>query len=304
MIRKISDTFNDGYSAADNHFTVSEQKRFYRLFRKNSELPIGFATNGNNTTLTSKEFSLRGLQFGNWLSTEDRYDYLSIFWLSMKDMNKVLKFKKTNLGMDNHLGVCFGSRGVPRARAHFNPQQMIINLSRYEDNQRGDNSSKMTRFIMTGGTGSLAHEYGHFIDAIFGSKIDVSSNYFLTGNFKSVKWDNQIPDKSKNPLRYQMRMVLDKALLNPKTKSGYTRYGVELKTLEENRDYYCSNVEVWARLFEMYVCYKLKQMNIENIFLTKSAKVYDQSSYFPTWKEFGAIAKEIDKLLILMRKYL
>lgn len=302
MLRKVNDTFNDGKSDADRYFNVAEKRRFYRLFRKNTELPNGFATSGNNSALTTKAYKLRGVQFGNWLSTEDKYDYLSIFYVSMSDMNKVLGFKRNNLGLDSNLGVCFGSRGVPKAKAHFHPGEMIINLARYYDADKFMvPTSKMTRFISTGGAGSLAHEYGHFLDAIVGARLDPSIDYWLTGPERSVNWHLDLLDPRKHPYRHQMKKILDKALLDPKRKSGYTQYGENLRMLKRNRDYYCSNVEIWARLFETYICYKLKKKNIENTFLTKSYKTYDEVVIYPRMKDFPPIAKEIDKLILMIR---
>lgn len=303
MLRKVNDTFNDGLSNADLYFDVAEQKRFYRLFRKNTVLPKNFATIGNNSELTTKEFSLRGVQFGNWLSTEDKFDYLSVFYVSMLDLNKILGFKNNNMGLDGNLGICFGSRGAPRASAHFSQQEMIINLSRYWDSDRFPfPTSKMARFRHTGGAGSLAHEYGHFLDAIIGARLDQSPDFWLTGPHRSINWKLPMPDKRKNPMSYQMRVILDKALIDPKKPGGFTKFGERLRKIKRNREYYCRNLEIWARIFEQYICYRLKQRNIENLFLTSSAKSYGEIGVYLDWKDFPPIAKEIDKLILMFRK--
>lgn len=306
MIRKIQDTFNDGRSGADLHFSSNERKRFYKLFRNQlGKLPTNFATNAENSVLTTKEFNLKGIQFGNWLTTEDKYDYLSAFWIGMNDLQTVVKLNKKNLGLNNRLGVCFGSRGIANSKAHFSPKTIIININRYADDT---SIEKMTRFLYSGGTGSLAHEYGHFLDALYGSQVEQSKTlYWLTDSCTRIsKFKKNEVDKVKFPMRYQMAVIFEKLLwTNTKGVQTNSSYAERLKVIPTSLggDYYRKTVEIWARLFEVYVSYKMHKKGLSNTFLTKSQTFIKQNQFiYVNEKEIKMLEKDIDLLLSMMRK--
>jgi hypothetical protein len=306
MIRKIQDTFNDGRSDADTYFPLAERRRFYKLFRNNlGNIPTNFETNSENTILTTKEFNLRGIQFGNWLTTEDKFDYLSAFWIGMNDLNTVLKFPAKNLGLNNRLGVCFGSRGIANSKAHYQPKTDIINLNRYIDNT---GIEKMTRFLNTGGAGSLAHEYGHFLDAVFGGQLEqIKTSFWLTDTCTEINKmkPNEI-DKVKFPIRYQMAVIFEKLLFEKKGKIYvHSKYANRLLSIDssQNGAYYRKNVEIWARLFECYISWKMNKKGLTNSFLSKTWK-YTQSrtNIYVNTAEMTKLEKDIDKLIVLLRK--
>lgn len=299
-LRKVIDTFNDGQSDADKHFSLTELKYFFKLFRPRGIYPKGFETNSQNSELTTIEFNLKGIQFGNWLSTEDKFDYMTAFWIAMHDMNLILRFPSSNLGLSEQLAVTFGSRGIPKALAHYSPKQQVINISRYIDEPR---YSKMARFISTGGAGSLAHEYGHFLDYTFGAMIDLDKDFaFLTGASQSTNWKMIEYDQKKNPMRYQMQLILNKALfsVDKKTKKViYSEFGERMR--EINSRYYSLKVEIWARIFEKWIAYNLwRQYNIKNTFLTHDE--YNSPVYL-TDKEMTVLDPLILKLIGMMRKH-
>lgn len=307
MIRKIQDTFNDGHSDADQYFWETERRRFYKLFRnKVADLPKGFAWNAENSVITTKEFNLKGIQFGNWLSTEDKFNYLSSFWVGMNDLQSVLKFNKKNLGLNQRLGVAFGSRGVANSKAHFAPNTNVINLNRYNDETSID---KVTRFLYSGGAGSLAHEYGHFIDAVYGSQVEqIKEFYFLSDSATGVFRHKPITiDPKKFPMRYQMAVIFEKILFKKDRKGVFkpTRYGQSLQGIKsiEGGDYFRKTAEIWARLFEVYISYKLTKKDLKNSFLSKTQPYINANTYiYLNSAEIKAISPEIDKLLAMMRK--
>lgn len=306
MIRKIQDTFNDGKSDADTYFPLAERRRFYRLFRNNlGNIPDNFEQNSENALLTTKEFNLRGLQFGNWLSTEDKFDYLSAFWIGMNDLNSVLRFPRKNLGLNNRLGICFGSRGVANSKAHFHPRTIVINLNRYMDNTRIE---KMTRFLNSGGAGSMAHEYGHFLDAVYGSQLERTPKvWYLADTATGVKkfQPNEI-DPKKFPMRHQMAVIFEKLLWTKKGKvyvpTNYANRLLKISTAGGG-DYYRKNVEIWARLFECYITLKMQKKGLTNTFLAKSPKYVESNSWiYVNSSELKKLEKEIDKLVTMFRK--
>lgn len=75
--------------------------------------------------------------------------------------------------MGGELSIAFGARGSGNAMAHYEPLRQVINLTK------------------TKGAGSLAHEYGHAIDYIIGSKVNKNSKSLLQtymfGNIPEVK---------------------------------------------------------------------------------------------------------------------
>ena len=307
MIRKIQDTFNDGRSDADKYFWETERRRFYKLFRnKVADLPKGFASNAENSVITTKEFSLKGIQFGNWLSTEDKFNYLSSFWIGMNDLQSIIRFNKKNLGLNQRLGVAFGSRGVANSKAHFSPTTNVININRYMDETSVD---KITRFLHSGGAGSMAHEYGHFIDAAYGSQIErMKEFYFLSDSATGVRKHKPITiDPKEFPMRYQMAVIFEKILFKKDRKGVFkpTRYGQSLASIKsiEGGDYYRKTAEIWARLFEVYISFKLSKKGLQNSFLTKTQGFINASTriYLNT-SEIKAITPDIDKLLSMIRK--
>jgi hypothetical protein len=182
---KIQDNFSDGNSAHDQFWNEASIQKMYKRFRTDAPLWQGIYRSGQFVEKICEIHGLKGVQFGNWLTAEDRYNYLLATHACLFDMNQVLKFKQNSLGLNKSLAVTFGSRGVPNALAHYEGDRLIINLSRYKRSDRLPPELELTkeeRFIMTGGVGSFGHEYGHFLDNAFGLHSDQypGSNWLTT----------------------------------------------------------------------------------------------------------------------------
>lgn len=67
-----------------------------------------------------------------------------------------------------------------------------------------------------------------------------------------------------------------------------------------NKPYYVERTEVFARLFEQYIPFKLKQIGIANSFLTDTK--YTRAVYM-TPSELKKVVPLFDKLLVLMRTH-
>ena len=201
---KIEDTVTAPQSKVHRYWTTKGFREFYTNFRGGLALPKNIAQNSESPKKIQEVFKLKGFQFGNWLSNEDRYNYLAAIYICLHDLNKVLKFKGANLGMDNNLVISFGARGSARALAHYEPANDVINMTRYKrmdliNKQRAAvgqppiEMTKLERFVYTGGVGSFAHEYGHYLDYYFGAHYDVNpSSRALTGGSstspKRINW--------------------------------------------------------------------------------------------------------------------
>ena len=291
-MRKIQDSFSDGKSAFDKEWSEGSIKKLFKKWRSNAPIPKNLYNNGKIVETVSSTFGLRGIQFGNWLNNEDRYNYALALYVAFYDMNKVLKFKTNNLGLSQSLAVGLGSRGVPRSLAHYEGDRFIINITRYK---RSDDipASKEWRFLNTGGAGSFAHEYAHFIDNAFGLYSDqfMGSNW-LTGNPISVSKQRVDYDKKKNPIRYQLENVFELMLWSNGKPSSFQN-----RIIQET-PYYNHRTEMFARLFEVYISYKLREMGIYNQFLVKTK--YSKPVYV-TASEIKNLIPEIDKLFALIR---
>ena len=62
------------------------------------------------------EFSLKGVEFGNWLGQGERSDHLLSAGAAINELSKLVG---KNVGFDGNVGIAFGARGVKGAAAHF-----------------------------------------------------------------------------------------------------------------------------------------------------------------------------------------
>jgi len=295
---KITDTLGEekrGTSKIEAWWGGKGFTAIYKQFRKGA-IPAVFLKQIEDVRNVEKLFKLRGFQFGNWVNNEDRFNYLAAFGICLFDLNKVLKFKGNNLGLDKTLGIAFGARGQRGAVAHYEPPHHIINMTRYYDADRFDAPvSKAVRFVHSGGVGSFAHEYGHFLDFFFGSRVETTTIYSLSDGSSTsptrIKYD-----KKKFPIRYAMEDLLEVAYWDASKKKPSTF----LKRIKDysNKPYFVQRAEIFARLFEQYIAYKLKQNGIANSFLTSTK--YTRVVYM-TPTELKRVVPYFDRLLVLMR---
>ncbi len=292
---KLQDTFGDLNSASDKHNREYNIQKLYKRFRSAAPFPKKAYYDGEIVDLLSKTFGLKGIQFGNWLTTEDRYNYSLALYSCLYDMNKVLNFKTKNLGLSQSLAVALGSRGVPNSLAHYEGDNFVINITRYKRKDRLlVPMPKEWRFINTGGSGSFGHEYGHFLDNAFGLWSDQHINgNWLTGDPHSMHKEPLTYNKRTNPIRAQLEVVF-KLMLWEKDGNRSAFH----KRITSQSDYYNRRCEMFARLFEVYLSIKLKQKGIYNSFLVKRKYV---GNMYLTEKEMKPIIPEMDKLISLLR---
>ncbi len=296
---KIHDTltgFTRG-SRIDRYWTRNGVEDFYRMFREGASLPKEAEKMVNNTALVSQKFHLRGFQFGNWLSLEDRFNYLAALYICLQDFNQVLQFKGHNLGLDHKLGISFGARGRSRAQAHFESHSNIINITRYARFDRYP-APKEIRFVNTGGIGAFAHEYAHFIDYYLGGHYErVRSAFPLTAG-RSLN-SRRIPYEDKWILRNITEDILEKAYWKDPEKKLRSNYMKRL-TRKASRDYWFRRNEVFARLFEQFIGHELQKKGIKNLFLTEQKY---NSNYYLTPAELKEVSPLFRKFLAQVRTY-
>ena len=96
-----------------------------------------------------KDFNFRGVEYGNWASNNERQWHTEMAHASLKDLAMVLGIEDSDLAINGRLALAFGARGSGGKNAgvaHYEPSKRVINLTKFQ------------------GNGSLAHEYGHFLD--------------------------------------------------------------------------------------------------------------------------------------------
>ncbi len=278
-------------SRADLHLRVNPYKKMFVVLRPGLRSPSGM--DANNIDSIIKQFHLKGIAFGNWVTLEDRLNYSNALMMAFYDLNKVLKFNY-NLGISNNLSVTFGDRGIPKSLAHYNPHRILININRYK---RGS-SNKERRFLSTGGIHSFAHEYGHFLDFFAGDSLEPDGSILSLSDGISV---SRSKTERKTPMRALMDSILYKLTWN---KSGeLTKYYaniVELINTDGNGigEYWIRRTEIFARTFESYIKYELDEMGIKNGFLVKLS--YDSWAY-PDKALLVSIVPEMRQLIRLIR---
>lgn len=98
-------------------------------------------------------FGFRGVQFGNWVSQgaggKDRQGMLNQAYDALMDLANIVGVPPKAISLNGSLGLAFGSRGSGNASAHFEPGNLVINLTK------------------TRGAGTLAHEWFHALDNYF-----------------------------------------------------------------------------------------------------------------------------------------
>ncbi len=290
---KISDSdhFITEGSRADQYWKQHGWNNLFDKMRKGIGIPKGIT---NDIGSISKRFNLKGVGFGNWLSIEDKINYTYSLIYSLYDLNKVLRFNyNIGLGM---LVVTFGARGRGRALAHYEPDTQYINITRYKKGFE----EKEVRFFTTGGVGSFAHEYGHFLDYFAGEYLARDKEYFALTNGRSLS-------KSITDTGNKIRDIADdimQQIICRKYKQKLSNYYLRLLDIIANTtkgDYWIQRNELFARAFEVYVSEKLKKQGVRNNLLTEpkyESTVYLRpSEIIPLIPKFDALLSEIRKAI-------
>jgi len=101
----------------------------------------------------SETFGFRGVEFGNWVGQgangKERQGMLNQAYDALLDLADIVGIPPKAISLNGSMGLAFGSRGSGKAAAHFEPDNLVINLTK------------------TKGAGSLAHEWFHALDNYF-----------------------------------------------------------------------------------------------------------------------------------------
>lgn len=219
------------------------------------------------------EFSLKGVEFGNWLGQGERYDHLLSAGAAINELSKLVG---KNVGFDGNVGIAFGARGVKGAAAHFECVENMINLTKRS------------------GAGTLAHEYGHAIDFNIGAFCDQHKTYaYLSGGRSTAA---TLPDN----VGWEMRAMVNQIVDYVKTTDSFKKL---FERTYPNSPYWHRRTEVFARFFEQYVAYKTQS---KNAYLCKPWDKYvnglNKLAYLQE-DEFKQILPVADKFVARIKDY-
>jgi hypothetical protein len=104
-------------------------------------------------TMFQDAFGFRGVEFGKWVSqgkgAKERQGLINDVYDAFMDLADITGLPPRAMSLGGTLGLALGSRGKGWASAHFEPGNLVINLTK------------------TRGAGALAHEWFHALDNYF-----------------------------------------------------------------------------------------------------------------------------------------
>ncbi len=185
----------------------------------------------------TEEFGFRGVQFGNWTKGADRQAALNETYDALMDLAKVTGLSPKAISLNGELGLAFGARGMGGANAHYEPLEVVINLTK------------------TRGAGSLAHEWWHALD-----------NYLMRQSGEALLFATEtINNKGRlGAMRPEVAEALG-GLLSAVKGSGYDKRSNSV----DNSAYWGSEIEETARLFAEWAVAKLGDSHASNHFLSR-----------------------------------
>ena len=187
-------------------------------------------------------FDFRGVEFGNWMQQKDRRQALNECYDSLMDLAMVCGVSPKALSLGGKLAMAFGARGVGKFNTHYEPDKVVINLTK------------------TKGAGSLAHEWFHAID-----------NYF---NMQG--WDEFATESTRNVERKEMAEAW-KDLVRAINGSDYFKRSDKYARLKGSR-YWIEPTELGARAFAVWVGNRLSKYGTINDYLANNPRLVDEKA--------------------------
>ncbi|MDA5543330.1 LPD5 domain-containing protein [Yersinia rochesterensis] len=255
-----------------------------------NEPRIGIERRNGNVTPEqfSDAFGFRGVQFGNYVEGARRQTELNDAYDSLVDMAELLNVPPKSLSLNGELGLAFGARGKGGAKAHYEPRQVVINLT------KGN------------GAGSLAHEWFHALDNYFGT-YDVhgessgkrSSEFITDRRRPRYEFSSGKKQEIIHPVRQEVHDAF-KSAVDKVTHSGMMERAALLDG-GRSKAYWTTKLEMSARAFERYLLDKAQSKGITNDYLVNLRKADEHANpetyAYPTEAELnGGVRQAFDHL--------
>lgn len=291
----------DGFKSAKEAFdyiganNAELQSRYRNLLDKtNADFEENRERKGrdyrNGKDITAEEFrntfGFRGVEFGNWMTQEDRRKAINECYDALMDLAAVCKVSPKALSLNGTLGMAFGSRGGGKFSAHYEPGKVVINLTK------------------TRGAGTLAHEWFHAIDNYFAKMGETEYGYATGGEGmlpKGIqKYGKRYYDRNRgrviteeeynelakeHAVRREMVDAWEHLMESLKNSDYYKRSNAYARL--HNSKYWNDPTELGARAFSVWVENELSKQDTSNDYLANNpryvkAEVTDaQDKYMP-----------------------
>lgn len=264
-----------GGSKQDEHwnYKIKLDPKFKRLYGNTADTIMEEWMFDENKFI--KHFNLAAVQFGNWMSQQDRLNFMYSTARSLHNLAKVLKVKDGDMGMGGRLSIALGARGSGKARAHYEISPLaVINLTK------------------TKGIGSLAHEYAHALDNLL-PELVVSPEIEMLSGGNTTERVIEENLSSKNEFVKKMELLFQSLYMVGKKPTSFS------KALDGQDPYVQWRSEVFARSFEVFVFEELKKHQLKDRFLVKGgykARFYPSAAIIKKTPHFGVIFRNAYKL--------
>ena len=219
----------------------------------------------------ANEFGFRGVQFGNYVEQKKRVQDINEAYDALLDLANLLDVPSRALSLNGSLGIAFGARGSKGAKAHYEPVEVVINLTKQK------------------GAGSLAHEWWHALDNYFAKKEGVVVGH-ITDRHVSPNVRKEVFEAFKNVAK-----VVSKTMYDRSSKVDVTK----------TKDYWSTTHEMTARAFEAYIIGKAKLKGFTNDYL---ANILTEQEYtdielypYPLESEMAEIIEAYDNLFKVLK---
>lgn len=216
-------------------------------------------------------FPFRGVEFGNWVNQTERAACLNEAADALQDLAAMIGIRPEAVALGGSLAWAFGSRGVGKALAHYEPARRVVNLTKKK------------------GNGCVAHEWFHALD-----------NYMMiqagSPSLMAVSDCHAYGDCEKSQISaaaYDLKSALLKSDM-------YTRS----RRIDAFRStpYWATVTEMAARAFEAVIYYKLEAAGMCNDYLVnfKPSDEWNRSECYPypTKKEAAQLAPLFDAFIM------
>lgn len=223
-----------------------------------------------NEKMFCDEFGFRGIQFGNWTNLDDRQVALNECYDALCDLAAIINWPRKAISLNGELGLAFGARGTGWANAHYEPLQVVINLTK------------------TRGAGCLGHEWWHALD-----------NYFerLNGN-PGLLLTEVVNPNSTAPIGTLRPVIVDdyRNIVKAVEKSDYSH-----RSNLRGAGYWGRMCEMTARMFQVYLWDKMRQKDETSPFLERGGYAELEEEWYKVNYEFFKIIS--DKFDLTFEEY-
>lgn len=246
--KEAFDYIKNNYADLDAKYRSIKEKTNI-AFRENRPRKGRDWRNGKNISAEEfrETFGFRGVEFGNWTNQEDRQQALNNAFDAFMDLADAIGKSPRSLSLNGQLGIAFGARGGGRAAAHYEPDKVVINLTK------------------TQGAGSLAHEWWHAIDNYFARRR--GQQHVYNSDRTGYKYNTEKKGAYSENERQELTDAF-KELMNAINNSSY---GKRSKTYASMKSSYWSRpTELGARAFAIWIERKLSERGTVNDFLANN----------------------------------